>query len=73
MTEAFNVMLRHRREALGWSQKRLAELMGTVQSSVSDLENGSNMTYATLLRWTDALGFDVAITDRMGLRRDGAS
>jgi transcriptional regulator with XRE-family HTH domain len=57
--------LRNRRKALGWSQKQLADAMGTVQSHVSELENGRiGMGVEMLLRWAGALGFGLQLVDR---------
>lgn len=66
--QPYYIVLRSRREALGWSQQHLAGLVGTTQSAISDLENGSNPRYGTLRRWTEALGFDVQIVDRSSTR-----
>lgn len=54
--------LRDRREALGMSQRALAEKLGTGQSHVSDLERGTHRaSWAVLDRWADALGFNVKV------------
>lgn len=61
--------LRYRREALGWSQARVAEALGTSQSHVSDLEGGViDSRLETFVRWADALGFDLKISLRERVR-----
>lgn len=60
-------VLRNRREALGMSQRLLAERLETVQSHVSDLERGAHYpSWRVLDKWADALGFnvDVRLVDR---------
>ena len=72
MSDPTHVVLRRRREALGWTQHALADLVGCQQSQISEMENGLvKPTYPTVQRWADALGFDVLdfqLVDR-GLRR----
>ena len=78
MTNPIHVRLRHRREALGMSQRELAAQIGTTQSAISELENGlGEPRLSTVQRWADALGFDVRdlrLVDRGTVpRRGGAS
>lgn len=54
--------LRSRREALGLSQRALAEMVGTQQSHICDLEHQAELRNLDVLRrWADALGFDVEV------------
>ncbi len=62
--------LREAREARGITQREVADLMGTKQSAVSDLERGaSNPTLTTLRRYGAALGkyMNVEFSDSMPL------
>lgn len=55
----------HARTRRGLSQKQLAELIGTQQSAISDLETGLvPPVITTFLRVMDALEFDVEVTIR---------
>jgi len=48
--------IRNRREELGMSQKALAEKVGTLQSEVSRVENGTaNVTVLTLYKFCKVL------------------
>jgi transcriptional regulator with XRE-family HTH domain len=51
--------LKARREALGLSQRAVAELIGTSQSHISELETGKvhGIGINTAERWCRALGF----------------
>jgi transcriptional regulator with XRE-family HTH domain len=50
------------RKERGWSQRALAELVGTTQSAVSDFEAGAiQPKMATLQRYARALGFELEI------------
>lgn len=54
--------LRRRREALGMSQRSLADAMGTCQSHVCEMENRNYLPkLTTLIAWSNALGFDVEV------------
>jgi transcriptional regulator with XRE-family HTH domain len=65
MTELIRVQLQRRREALGLSQRDVADQMGTSQSHVSELETGTtNPNLPTLERWAYTLGFEVRIVER---------
>lgn len=56
-----------KRAQLGMSQTKLAELMGTTQSHVSNIENGVNGCSAAVLeRWASALGYRVALIPEDG-------
>jgi transcriptional regulator with XRE-family HTH domain len=51
-----------RRVALGFSQRQLADLMGTSQSHISELERGEKSpTMTTLNRWARALRLRVRV------------
>jgi transcriptional regulator with XRE-family HTH domain len=52
----------HRRQALGLSQRELAELTGTTQSAIARLEAGGRPPRIdTLLRIADALDCDLVV------------
>lgn len=52
--------IRSVREAKGYSQEYMAEMLGTCQSAYANLESGkSNMTIDRLLQITEILGMDV--------------
>jgi transcriptional regulator with XRE-family HTH domain len=51
-----------RRQVLGLSQRALAEIMESNQSTLSQLENGrSDPLVGTLVRWAEALGLRLTI------------
>jgi len=53
------------REQRGLSQRQLAQMIGTQQSCISDLETGrSAPVITTFIRVMDALEFDVEVTAR---------
>lgn len=57
--------LRARRRARGLTQKQLAAITGTAQSTISDIETGVvSVSLDVYLRLLEALGADLAITDR---------
>lgn len=57
--------LRARRLACGLTQKELAQLTGTAQSTVSDIETGAvSVSLDVYLRLLEALGADLTLTDR---------
>jgi transcriptional regulator with XRE-family HTH domain len=59
-------MLKERRKALGWSQQRVADLMGVQQSSISTWEGGlSSPTLIFLLQYADALGMKVKVLEKL--------
>lgn len=50
------------RKRIGISQKRVAELMGTTQSAVSDFESvNSDARFSTLIRYAQAVDCDMVI------------
>ncbi len=62
---ALRQRLIRRREALGITQQQLADLIGTRQSHVSDLENrGQDLRHSTLVRWAAALGLAIRVEVR---------
>ena len=68
--------LRNRREAIGMTQRALADATGTSQSHVSELENGlsgETITIAVLARWAEALGLTLRIelVDRLASPQTG--
>ena len=69
MTAIIRVQLRRRRESLGMLQRDLAESLGTVQSHISELEQGqSSPTLPMLERWAYALGLEVRLHERAAAR-----
>jgi transcriptional regulator with XRE-family HTH domain len=59
--------LREARRRSGLSQEQVAELVGTSQSAVSELETGViGPRLSTARRWADALGYDLALVKREG-------
>jgi HTH-type transcriptional regulator / antitoxin HipB len=57
--------LRARRRALGITQKQLAALTGTAQSTISDIETGVvSVSLDVYLRLLEALNADLTLTDR---------
>jgi transcriptional regulator with XRE-family HTH domain len=58
----FRLSMASRRIALGLSQRDLAAQLGTVQSAVSELENGKyDPRLSTLNRWADSLGMKLTL------------
>jgi transcriptional regulator with XRE-family HTH domain len=55
--------LKQRRLDLRKSQTNLAEEIGTTQSAVSDIENGSNVTLGVLIRMATALDMRLVLED----------
>ena len=58
------LFLRQIREAVGISQKDLAEMIGVKQPGISKLEKQADMQIATLRRIIEALGGELDITAR---------
>jgi HTH-type transcriptional regulator / antitoxin HipB len=57
--------LRARLRALGITQKRLAAITGTAQSTISDIETGVvSVSLDVYLRLLEALDADLTLTDR---------
>ena len=57
--------LRARRRARGITQKQLAALTGTAQSTISDIETGVvSVSLDVYLRLLEALDADLTLTDR---------
>jgi len=57
--------LRAVRRARGMTQRQLAEVTGTAQSTISDIETGVvSVSLDVYLRLLEALGADLAVTDR---------
>lgn len=53
------------RQASGWSQQRLATLLGLRQSTIGNYEAGSNqMSVDVLVRIADVFGYDVVLVPR---------
>lgn len=46
------------------SQRQLAELSGIAQNQIAKWECGGEMSLRNLVRWADALGFDVELVRR---------
>jgi transcriptional regulator with XRE-family HTH domain len=60
-TVAFGQRVRERRNALGYSQERLAELAGMHWTFVGQIERGRrNLTLHNILKLAQALGCDAA-------------
>ena len=58
--------LRARRRARGMTQKQLAQVTGTAQSTVSDIETGVvSVSLDVYLRLLVALGAELAVTKRI--------
>ncbi|MDZ4309481.1 MAG: helix-turn-helix transcriptional regulator [Cypionkella sp.] len=58
--------LRARRRARGMTQKQLAQITGTAQSTVSDIETGVvSVSLDVYLRLLEALGAELTVTGRM--------
>lgn len=58
--------LRARRRARGMTQKQLAQVTGTAQSTVSDIETGVvSVSLDVYLRLLEALGAELAVTGRI--------
>ena len=58
--------LRARRRARGMTQKQLAQVTGTAQSTVSDIETGVvSVSLDVYLRLLEALGAELTVTGRM--------
>lgn len=56
------IALYNARKAAGLTQKQLAEMIGTKQAYVADLERGrKNITFSTLLKYAAACGKKVAV------------
>lgn len=49
------------RERAGLKQRQLAKRMGTSQSAVSELENGSDARLSTIIRYAQAAGCEIHI------------
>jgi transcriptional regulator with XRE-family HTH domain len=59
-TQLFRNLLKQRRDALGWTQKRLGDEIGVTQSTISDYENGTVPIPNERIRaLADALGIDL--------------
>lgn len=62
-------VLRARRRARGITQKQLAEITGTAQSTISDIETGVvSVSLDVYLRLMEALGAELTVTDRLNER-----
>ena len=58
--------LRARRRARGMTQKQLAQVTGTAQSTVSDIETGVvSVSLDVYLRLLEALGAELTVTARI--------
>ncbi len=67
--EALGIALRRRRRDLRMTQAEVAELAGTRQATVSDLERGkATAQVRTLLVVAGVLGLEVELLDRDGNR-----
>ncbi|HMR48762.1 MAG TPA: UDP-N-acetylglucosamine 1-carboxyvinyltransferase [Arachnia sp.] len=66
-SESIGRMIRDGRHQLGWSQQRLAEELGTVQSAVHRIENGQqNLSLSMIDRLADALDMPLIQTTTQG-------
>lgn len=62
-------VLRARRVASKMSQKQLAQMTGTAQSTISDIENGVvSVSLDVYLRLLEALGAELTTADRVADR-----
>lgn len=65
MLDDLVLKLKARRNALGWTQRCLADHVGTTQSAISEVETGAcGPSLRTFQRWADALGLDIALIER---------
>jgi len=63
----FGEVLRHRRQERGHTLLGVAVRLGTRRGRVSEWEHGQRTpNAATLIRYANALGYDVALVDRAG-------
>jgi transcriptional regulator with XRE-family HTH domain len=62
--DEITTLLRLRRRELKLSQQAVADLIGTAQSAISELEVGARPRLGTLIRWAHALGYDVVLVPR---------
>lgn len=61
--DTIRVSLTQRRQALGWSQRELAERIGVAETTLANWEKGDQEPSAgNLLRWAVALGCTVMVT-----------
>lgn len=59
-SEGNGAAIRAKREALGWSQAKLAELAGTSQQTIDRIERGATEHSRAIPRVMDALGIEFA-------------
>jgi transcriptional regulator with XRE-family HTH domain len=60
--EAARQALWLRRQDLGWTQKKVAVLVGVTQSMISEWEQGQHTpSLAAFLRWATALGVETRL------------
>lgn len=73
-TDQLRQHLRALRKARGLTQARLAQLLGTTQSRVADIEaNPGAVSVDQLFRVLAALGAEVALRDRHDVRARGSA
>lgn len=60
--------VRNHREAIGWSQERLASVLGVSRNTVSNWENGSQIKMNNLMQMVALFGCDV--NELLGLVSD---
>ena len=71
-SEVLGSHLRERRRALGLNQSEVAELAGTTQRSVSQVENGKAATLALYGAVAEVLGLEIVARPR-GEHDDGGA
>lgn len=58
----FGPRIRDARDALGWSQEELADHAGVSRPTIARIERGDDVSTATLVKVSAALGLTVEIT-----------
>jgi len=64
LISVWSALLTLARVQQGLTQRGLAEVSGIRQSQLSHWESGGEFSLRNLVRWADALGFEVALVRR---------